>query len=57
MKNLTIQQFCQLETLKSDIDPTINSDYQCHERIEGNLTVLEVTNAEGHIVQELILVF
>lgn len=56
MKNLTIQQFCQLETLKSDIDPTINSDHQYNERVEGNLTVLEVTNAEGDIIRELILV-
>ena len=56
MKNLTIQQFCQLETLKSDIDPIITSDYKCHERIEGNLTVLEVINAQGKVVQELILV-
>ena len=56
MKNLTIQQFCQLETLKSDINPIITSDYECRERIEGNLTVLEVTDSEGQVVRELILV-
>ena len=56
MNNLTIQQFCQLETLKSDIEPIIASYYECHERIEDNLTVLEVTNAQGKVVQELILV-
>ena len=56
MNNLTIQQFCQLETLKTDISPIITPDRQCRERIEGNLTVLEVTNSAGQIVQELILV-
>lgn len=56
MKNLTIQQYCQLETLKTDIHPLITSDCECTERIEGNLTVLEVTNSEGKVIQELILV-
>lgn len=56
MKNLTIQQFCQLETLKVDLNPVIASDYECRERIEGNLTVLEVTNSHGEIIQELVLV-
>jgi|GEM_PF-2116795 len=56
MKNLTVQQFCQLETLKVDINPTIASEYECHERIEANLTVLEVTNSQGKVIQELILV-
>ena len=56
MKNLTIQQYCQLETLKTDIHPLITSDCECRERIEGNLTVLEVTNSEGKVIRELILV-
>ncbi|MDJ0589769.1 MAG: hypothetical protein QNJ72_07205 [Pleurocapsa sp. MO_226.B13] len=57
MNNLTIQQFCQLETLKTEIDSIITAgDRQCRERIEGSLTVLEVTNSAGQIVQELILV-
>ena len=56
MNNLTIQQFCQLEILKSDIKPIITSDYECRERIEGNLTVLEVTDIQGKVIQELILV-
>ena len=56
MNNLTIKQFCQLETLKVDLNPTIASDYECRERIEANLTVLEVTNSQGQVVQELILV-
>ncbi len=56
MNNLTVLQFCQLETLKTDLDFLINSEYECQERIEGNLTVLELKDAEGKIVQELILV-
>ena len=56
MKNLTIQQFCQLETLKVDINPVISADCECHERIEGDLTVLEVTDSQGQVIRELILV-
>ena len=56
MNNLTVLQFCQLETLKTDLDFLINSECECQERIEGNLTVLELKDAEGKIVQELILV-
>ena len=51
MNNLTIQQFCQLETLKTDINPLIASNCQYSEKIEGNLTVLKVTNPEGKVVQ------
>ena len=54
MSNLTIQQFCQLETLKTDLNLEFNYKYQ--ERIKGNLSVLEVTDDEGNIVQELIIV-
>ena len=56
MNNLTIQQFCQLETLKSDIHPSIASNCEYSEKIEGNLSVLKLTNPEGEVVQELIVV-
>ena len=56
MSNLTIQQFCQLETLKAELNLFTTSDYQCTETIKDNLTVLEVTNPEREIVQEFILV-
>ncbi|MEM8828896.1 MAG: hypothetical protein AAGE96_06005 [Cyanobacteria bacterium P01_G01_bin.19] len=56
MKNLTIQQFCQLETLKADLNPLIASSHECSEKIEGNLSVFKLTNPEGEIVRELIVV-
>ena len=56
MNNLTIQQFCQLETLKSDLNPAIASGSEYSEKIEGNLSVLKLTNPEGEVVQELIVV-
>ena len=56
MNNLTIQQFCQLETLKTDLHPLIASNYECSEKIEGNLTVLKLTDSEGELVRELIVV-
>ena len=56
MNNLTIQQFCQLETLKTDLDPLIGSNCEYSEKREGNLTVLQLTNAEGKLIQELIVV-
>ena len=56
MNNLTIQQFCQLETLKTDLHPFITSNCQYSEKIEGNLTVLKLTNPEGEVVRELIVV-
>lgn len=56
MNKLTVLQFCQLETLKSDLNPLIESECECNERTEGSLTVLELTNSKGRIVQELILV-
>lgn len=56
MKNLTIQQFCQLETLKADLNPLIASSHKCSEKIEGNLSVFKLTNPEGEIVRELIVV-
>ena len=54
MKNLTIQQFCQLETLKTDLH--LESSYKCQEQFQENLTVLEVTDFDGNLVQELIVV-
>jgi len=54
MSNLTIQQYCQLETLKTDLH--LESSYRCQEQFKENLTVLEVTDVEGNILQELIVV-
>lgn len=54
MSNLTIEQFCQLETLKNDL--LLESNYVCKEKLQGNLTVLEVTDLEGNVTQELIVV-
>ena len=54
MKNLTIKQFCQLETLKTDLH--LESGYEYQEKIEDNLTVLKVTDSEGNFVRELIVV-
>lgn len=56
MNNLTIQQFCQLETLKTDLHPLFTSNCEYSEKIEGNLTVMKLTNPEGEVVQELIVV-
>ena len=56
MNNLTIQQFCQLETLKTDLHPLITSNCEFNEQIEGNLSVLKLTNPEGEVVRELIIV-
>lgn len=54
MSNLTIEQFCQLATLKADLD--LESGYQYQEKIKDNLTVLEVTDFEGNLLRELIVV-
>ncbi len=54
MSNLTIQQFCQLETLK--IDLYLESDDKYQERIKDNMTVFEVTDFEGNLLKELIVV-
>lgn len=54
MNNLTIQQFCQLETLKTDLH--LESGYQYQEVIKDNMTVFEVTDFEGNILNELIVV-
>jgi len=54
MNNLTIQQFCQLETLKTDL--YLESSHQCQEIIKDNMTVLEVNDFEGNMLKELIVV-
>jgi hypothetical protein len=56
MKNLTIEQFCRLETLKADLLNSISPGYKCQEKIKDNLTVLEITDSEGNVIRELILV-
>ena len=56
MNNLTIQQFCQLETLKTDLNPLIEANCEYSEKREGNLTVLQLTNNEGELIRELIVV-
>ncbi|MEM6610646.1 MAG: hypothetical protein AAF652_00015 [Cyanobacteria bacterium P01_C01_bin.72] len=54
MSNLTIQQFCQLENLKTDLH--LESSYKCQEQFQKDFTVLEVTDVEGKLLQELIVV-
>ena len=54
MSNLTIQQFCQLATLKEDLQ--LESDRQCQEKFRENYTVLEVTDSNGNLLQELIVI-
>lgn len=54
MSNLTIQQFCQLETLKIDLH--LESEYKYQEVIKDNMTVFEATDFEGNVRHELIIV-
>ena len=54
MSNLTIQQFCQLATLKEDLQ--LESNHKCKEEFQENYTVLEVTDPEGNLLQELIVI-
>ena len=54
MGNLTIQQFCQLETLKEDLQLEYN--YKCREKFQKDYTVLEITDSEGNLLQELIII-
>lgn len=54
MSNLTIQQYCQLESLKTDLH--LKSGYNFQEQFQGNLTVIKITDSEGNILQELIVV-
>ncbi|MEL6496157.1 MAG: hypothetical protein AAFQ41_13700 [Cyanobacteria bacterium J06623_7] len=53
MSNLTIQQYCQLETLKTDLH--LESSYKCQEHFQEDFTVLEVTDVDGNVMQELIV--
>ncbi|PSB10393.1 hypothetical protein C7B62_09695 [Pleurocapsa sp. CCALA 161] len=54
MSNLTIQQYCQLESLKTDLN--LKSSYNFQEQFQGNLTVIKITDSEGNMLQELIIV-
>lgn len=54
MNNLTIQQFCQLETLKVDLH--LESEYKYQEVIKDNMTIFEATDVQGNVKQELIVV-
>lgn len=54
--NLTIEQYCQLETLKTDLRSCNGEGCQYREKIENNVTILEVTDSEGNLVKELIIV-
>ena len=56
MSNLTIEQFCQVEAFKAEINSLIDSDCQYREKTEGNLTIVELVNGEGSVVQELVIV-
>ena len=56
MENLTIEQFCKLEILKLDLRSGDLSDCKYEEKIEDNLTVLEVKDPEGNTIKELIVV-
>ena len=56
MKNLTIEQFCKLETLKADLRSGDLSDCKYEEKIKDNVTVLEVKDLEGKTIKELIVV-
>ena len=56
MKNLTIQQFCQVEAFKADVNSIVLSDCEYREKVEGDLTIVEFVDPEGKVVKELILV-
>ncbi|MEM7759504.1 MAG: hypothetical protein AAGF83_21950 [Cyanobacteria bacterium P01_G01_bin.67] len=53
MNQLTILQFCQLETLKNDL---LESDCKYQERIKDNMTVIEVIDFKGNLLKELVVV-
>lgn len=56
MNNLTIEQYCKLETLKTDLRSFDLSGCKYKEKVKDNLTVLEVTDLEGNVIKELIVV-
>ena len=53
---LTVEQYCQLETLKTDLRSLGGDGCRYEEKIEDNITVLKVTDLEGNVVKELIVV-
>lgn len=56
MKNLTIEQFCKLETLKTDLRSGDLGECRYEEKIQDNVTVLEIKDPEGNTIKELIVV-
>lgn len=56
MNNLTIQQFCQVEAFKAEVNSMVFFGCECREKTEGNLTIVEFVDQQGSVVQELILV-
>ncbi len=54
MSHLTIKQYCQLESLKTDLH--LKSSYKCQEQFQENFTVIKVTDSQGNMLQELIVV-
>ena len=53
MSNLSIQQFCQLETLKKDLQL---DSHRYREEVRDNLTILEIIDSEGNVIREVIIV-
>lgn len=60
MNNLTIEQYCKLETLKTDLESAdfggCKSGCKYEEKVKDNVTVLEVTDFQGNLIKELIVV-
>ena len=56
MNNLTIEQYCKLETLKIDLESADFSGYKYEEKVKDNVIVLEVTDFQGNPIKELIVV-
>ena len=57
MKELTVKEYCQLESLKADLKVLIDFSCQYRETKEGDLTILEFMNSQGQVIKEIILVF
>ena len=56
MNKLTIEQYCKLETLKTDLESADLSGCKYEEKVKDNVTVLEVTDFQGNLIKELIVV-
>lgn len=56
MNNLTIEQYCKLETLKTDLESADFSGCKYEEKVKDNVTVLEITDFQGNLIKELIVV-